>query len=656
MPDAISSVSPTQPTLKREHSPEKESQGPNKILKTDARDEEFQYKLKISNLALKHTKKILEKHILETAFISKPRIKKAPSWKYCFLSLDSQVQQQQVFDLIAGSCLPDGTTIECEIVPPRLNNSRPTNQKAINEDEDPAVLIANQVTPLWASTYPDQLIVKKRLIRKCLDRVKKKLQEFEGNKNLSQLQKDSISWINDHDLNSFDLVASPLTTGYRTKCEFTFGTSSKGEPTLGFLLGQFKNGLTAVEGPSTLQNVSEKAKLIVSNVQSFLRTSTLSVFDKTTRQGFWRLLQVRTQSIETMLILQVNPSNIPKPQIDSELQLFKESLNNLDITTILIQYSSEMSSVISQDGLSVLHGPGYIQETLSGIKFTISPLAFFQVNTGVAELLFDYIKTLIKEDSACDLPSLLLDLCCGTGTISQLLCSSFDRSIGVDIVHDAIVDAKRNAIVNGLDIEYVCGKVEDCLKSVLSCVYGDKTLRVDEITIDAGVEVKAEISDIEKKDSVAQADLECAKETTEIEKKNSVAQADSECTKETSEIEKKDSVAQADLECAKETTSIEKKPYQSTENLTPNYKVTAILDPPRAGVHVDVIRSIRKCTAINKVIYVACACDLAQGNFVDLCRPETNKFKGKGFKIGRIIGFDMFPSTKQFELVIEFIR
>ncbi|CAG8791151.1 15536_t:CDS:2, partial [Racocetra persica] len=82
----------------------------------------------------------------------------------------------------------------------------------------------------------------------------------------------------------------------------------------------------------------------------------------------------------------------------------------------------------------------------------------------------------------------------------------------------------------------------------------------------------------------------------------------------------------------------------------------AIVDPPRAGVHKNVIKALRECKAIDYFLYVSCDCNLATQNFIDLCRPTTNNFPGIPFKPARAVGIDLFPHAKQVELLIEFHR
>ncbi|KAK0058832.1 tRNA (uracil-5-)-methyltransferase A [Biomphalaria pfeifferi] len=90
---------------------------------------------------------------------------------------------------------------------------------------------------------------------------------------------------------------------------------------------------------------------------------------------------------------------------------------------------------------------------------------------------------------------------------------------------------------------------------------------------------------------------------------------------------------------------------------SPQYQdVVAIVDPPRAGLHKDVIKCLRRCEAIQYLIYVSCNPASAKNNFVDLLRPETGRHKGLPFIMDKVRPVDLFPGTKHCELVVLFKR
>ncbi|CAH1232711.1 TRMT2A [Branchiostoma lanceolatum] len=85
-------------------------------------------------------------------------------------------------------------------------------------------------------------------------------------------------------------------------------------------------------------------------------------------------------------------------------------------------------------------------------------------------------------------------------------------------------------------------------------------------------------------------------------------------------------------------------------------ELVAVVDPPRAGLHTRVISVLRKCSNLTKLVYVSCNSQSAMPNFIDLCRPTSNKYKGAAFRPVRAVPVDLFPHTRHSELIIQFER
>merc|ERR1719450_1060025 len=112
----------------------------------------------------------------------------------------------------------------------------------------------------------------------------------------------------------------------------------------------------------------------------------------------------------------------------------------------------------------LLSGPASIQESLLSRQFSISPQAFFQVNTPAAELLYQLAGDVADLNSK----TTLVDVCCGTGTIGLCLSDKVRNVVGVDIVPEAIRDAQKNAELNKVtNCKYYTGKAEDILINIL---------------------------------------------------------------------------------------------------------------------------------------------------------------------------------------------
>eukprot|EP00842_Homolaphlyctis_polyrhiza_P001050 jgi/Hompol1/1946/HPOL_002801-RA len=283
------------------------------------------------------------------------------------------------------------------------------------------------------------------------------------------------------------IIPSPITSGYRNKCEFTFGRDPHGEITVGFQLGGARDGQFAIMGVADCPHVSDDAKAIALILQDLAESSALQVLNRAEKKGYWRLALVRTHnSGDRMLFIQVDTDGVDKDVADSEKQRMVDFVTSktveqgIPIKTIIYQDSHADFLGFKQDEpFEILTGTGVVSENLLGNTFQISPSSFFQVNTLATEVLYTKVKELclaypkpaaeaVPEEASADTSNnvVLLDLCCGTGTIGITLAKHFKKVIGVEMVAEAIEDAKKNAAANGNNVTYLCGKVEDKIKEV----------------------------------------------------------------------------------------------------------------------------------------------------------------------------------------------
>ena len=172
--------------------------------------------------------------------------------------------------------------------------------------------IRDTVSPLWRMSYPEQLVHKRAKVEKALREITKGVRE-------SAKGESQPAWL----LEAADrsgyactlegIVRSPQLYGYRNKTEFSIGYGFDGRPAIGFLLGSFRDGLSAVVSADDCPHISQVAKRLAALVTEFLRTkATLPVWDKRVHEGFWRLLVVREGR-------QVTP--LPTPRTDATERL-----------------------------------------------------------------------------------------------------------------------------------------------------------------------------------------------------------------------------------------------------------------------------------------------------------------------------------------------
>ena len=221
-----------------------------------------------------------------------------------------------------------------------------------------------------------------------------------------------------------------------------------------------------------IQNpVSEK---IAFAIYKFMKENNISAYNEETLEGLVRhiVLKVGIRTHEIMCILVINGTKIPKEQ-----ELVEMLVKTYNVKTIIKNINKENTNVILGSENIVIHGDGYIYDILGDYTFKISPKSFYQVNPVQAEVLYNTaieLAELSKDD-------ILFDLYCGIGTIG-IFASSFVKNVyGIEIVEQAIEDAKENAKINKIDnIEFYAGDVE----KVFSNLMEKKQIYPDAIIVD----------------------------------------------------------------------------------------------------------------------------------------------------------------------------
>ena len=241
--------------------------------------------------------------------------------------------------------------------------------------------------------------------------------------------------------------------GYRNKAQFPFGTDKEGNPVTGFYAGR-----THVIIPNTdcALGVSVNRE-ILEIILEFMKKYQISSYDETTGKGLIRhaLIRYGFTTGEIMVCLVVNGEEIP--HVDALIDRLAEKPG---MTSITLSPNTRRTNVIMGDSFKVLWGQGYITDQIGGIKYQISPLSFYQVNPVQTEKLY----SLALEYTDLKGGETVWDLYCGIGTISLFLAQKAGKVYGVEIIPQAIADARKNAEINGIEnAEFFVGKAEEVL-------------------------------------------------------------------------------------------------------------------------------------------------------------------------------------------------
>lgn len=330
------------------------------------------------------------------------------------------------------------------------------------------------------------------------------------------------------------IEASPVIDGYRNNCEFTVGVDVNGAPRVGFLQGSFSQGYHTTANPNDCKHISQLSKNVVQIMQQFVEQyiardleangplldqesapengnvaaaeavlstridkvrSRFDPYDKPTHTGFFRMIKVReNRQGQVMILSQVNPTGLSTEQIeqykkdliqyflsyDKKSEESKDKPFQIDLVSLWVQLYDGWSNAAPADNpVDKIYGQEFMIEEIFGLKFQISPLSFFQVNTKGAEHLYSIAGDWAQIPG--DRKPVLLDVCCGTGTIGMSLAHKVEKVIGLEISESAVADAKKNALLNNItNIDFVCGKAEDTLgpQLVKHISHGTETIAI----------------------------------------------------------------------------------------------------------------------------------------------------------------------------------
>jgi len=244
---------------------------------------------------------------------------------------------------------------------------------------------------------------------------------------------------------------------YRNKAQYPIGLNKQGEPVIG-VFAERTHEIISINGCLIQQTVSEQ---IAYAIYKFVKENNISVYNEERTEGLLRhiVVKVGIRTGEIMCILVINGNKIPKEQ-----ELVEMLVKRFNVKTIVKNINKKNTNVILGEQNIVIHGDGYIYDILGDYTFKISPMSFYQVNPVQAEVLYNTaieMANLSKED-------ILFDLYCGIGTIGIFASSYVKKVYGIEIVEQAIEDAKENAKINNVDnIEFFAGDVEKTFEKLM---------------------------------------------------------------------------------------------------------------------------------------------------------------------------------------------
>lgn len=258
--------------------------------------------------------------------------------------------------------------------------------------------------------------------------------------------------------------------GYRNKGAYPVAQVG-GAPACGFFAPRSHDLIPLPQNGCAIQG--EDSAKATQAVLAWMRQNNVPAYDELAGRGLVRHIMTRsTTHGELMVVLVVTRADIPKA--GQLIELLKAAVSGL--CSICLSINSRRTNVILGTDIRVLWGKDTMEDTLCGLRFSVSPLSFFQVNPVQTEKLYG----LALEYAGLTGSETVVDAYCGAGTISLLLAQKAKKVIGIEIVPEAIQNANENAVRNHIEnAEFRVGATEELLPRLIA-----DGLRPDVIVLD----------------------------------------------------------------------------------------------------------------------------------------------------------------------------
>ena len=296
-------------------------------------------------------------------------------------------------------------------------------------------------------SYPGQLRYKQKKIQQVLERIG----GFEGIEVPPILGMENDDW-----------------HGYRNKAQYPV-QEIEGRAECGFY-APHSHRLIPTE-QCLLQ--SETVNRLMPAIMQMVRAQGLSIYDETTQKGLLRHILIRCSAAtgRASLCLILNGMQLPHRKEWIEFAKAQE------LAGLSVNYNREKGNVILGKQTETLYGSGYLEDQIGDLRFFISPPSFYQVNPKQTQRLYETALTMAGLTGE----EVVVDAYCGIGTISLFLAQKAKKVYGIEIVPEAIEDARSNAAHNGItNAEFFCGKAEEVMPQLLR----EKGLRPQVIVVD----------------------------------------------------------------------------------------------------------------------------------------------------------------------------
>lgn len=267
---------------------------------------------------------------------------------------------------------------------------------------------------------------------------------------------DSFKRIGSLDVTVKPIIPAESCSRYRNKAQYPVGMNN-GRLEIGF----FAPFSHRVADCPDCKLQPEEFSDITSAFRTWITKYSIPVYDENTHSGVIRHIYIRKAFAtgEIVVTVVVNAEKVPKKD-ELITELLKSDGN---IVGICVDYNTDRTNVIMSCKCECIWGREYIEDVLCSVKIRISPLAFYQVNRTMAELLYKKAA----EYARLTPDTVLLDLYCGAGTIGLSMADKVKEVIGAELIPEAVENAKTNAEINGIkNVRFICADAAAAAKTL----------------------------------------------------------------------------------------------------------------------------------------------------------------------------------------------
>ena len=261
----------------------------------------------------------------------------------------------------------------------------------------------------------------------------------------AQRVRDCLNRLGGQNLENLEIHGAPEITCYRNKAQYPVAVQ-KNRAYAGF----FKAGTHQVVENQRCLILPEEADQVKDAVIDYMNQYRVTVYDEAAHKGLVRHIYVRRGAVSKQVLVCIVANGRKLPHVPELLERLKKIPG---FATLVLSVNTKAGNAVLGDEFITLYGPGYIEDTLCGLVFRLSPRSFYQVNHHQAQELYNAAITaagITKEDT-------VLDLYCGVGTITLAMSKAAGKVIGVEVIPQAVEDAKENAKRNHIEnAQFIC--------------------------------------------------------------------------------------------------------------------------------------------------------------------------------------------------------